>query len=298
MDKFSHYSFRQYDNKVFAVTEHYAPGKSYTFGVIWSRERCAVIDPGLGLFGDMRKYIEGFTGFEKAIFTVSTCGGPQAVGAAGLFDETFVTGEDLELARESMKPEARLAVLKKLTESPEVLAEASGENIVDNSRVDLYDFHDSRFLRSPGSFDHFHLGGIHLGGEPLPGYTTGSMVVSVHGDDTVNCMFCGKSVSPHTNYLQNLDRAGLEKYRECLKELIDKAIGYTKFPVKKVSTMYLFSADCDGQPFYIETLEKILKGVDEILAGKTAGDCPAVYEGKNVKMHYAGSAVILYDAAL
>lgn len=81
-----YYSFRQYDNKVFAVTEHYGPGRSYTFGVVWSRERCAVIDTGLGLCGNVRKYIEGFTGFDKPIYAVCTSGSPYSVGALGLFD--------------------------------------------------------------------------------------------------------------------------------------------------------------------------------------------------------------------
>lgn len=297
MERYSHYNFKQYDNKVFAVTEHYAPQKSYTFGVIWSRERCAVIDPGLGVFGDVRKYIEGFTGFEKAIYAVCTSGMPQSVGAVGLFDEAFVHGADLELAKKNVAAEERIAALERLTDAPVTLAEASGENIVDNSKVGIYDFHDPRFLRTPGSFDHFHLGGIHLGGEPLPGYTPGSIVVSVHGDDTNNIMFCGRSLSQHTNYLHNLDRAGFENYRDSLKTLIDKAERYTTFPVKKVPTMYFISAD-SPEAFFIDTPKRILAGVEEMLSGKTGSDMPTVYEGRNLKIHMAGSATILYDPAL
>lgn len=298
MERYSHYSFKQYDNKLFTVTEHYGPGQSYSFGVVWSRERCAVVDTGLGLFGDVRKYIEGFTGFEKAIYAVCTSGSAQSVGAIGLFDEAFINGADLEMAKESLTAEKRLAVLKCLTDNELVRAEAQGKNIADNSRVGLYDYADPRFLRTPDAFDHFHLGGIHIGGEPLPGFTPGSIVASVHGDDTVNAMFCGKSLSPRVNYLQNLDRAGLENYRKNLQKLIASAESYTKFPVKKVSTMYFFSADSEGEAFFIDVPKKILAGVEEILCGKTTADMPATYDGKAIKIHFAGSAQILYNPSL
>ena len=297
MERYQHFSFKQYDQKVFVVTEHYAPSRSHSFGVIWSRERCAVIDPGLGLFGDVRKYVEGLTGFEKAIFSVSTCGEAQCVGGVGVFDEAFINGPDHDMAKANMHVDARVEALGRITDNELLLAQAVGDNVIDNSRIELIEFHDPRVLRSPTSFDHFHLGGVHLGGEPLPGYTPGSMVISVHGNDVINCMFTGKSLSPHTNYLQNLDRAGFETYRENLRTLIDKTAEYTAFPEKRDSRMYFFSSD-SPEPFFKDVPEKLLAGVDELLAGKTDRDIPASYEGKRLKMHLAGSAVILYDPAL
>ena len=298
MERYSHYSFKQYDNKLFTVTEHYAPGKTYSFGVVWSRERCAVLDTGLGLFGDMRKYIEGFTGFEKAIYAVCTSGDAQSVGAVGLFDEAFVNGADLGMAAESVTPEKRIAVLNCLTDGAAVQDGAKRLNIVDNSRTPLCDYRDPRFLRTPDAFDHFHLGGVHIEGEDLPGYTPGSIVLSVHGDDTVNAMFCGKSLSPRVNYLHRLDRAGLENYRDRLKALISNAERYAAFPVKKVSTVYFFSADSQGEAFFIDVPKKILAGVEDILRGRTAADMPAAYDGKDIRIHFAGSAQLLYDPAL
>ena len=297
MGQYSHYSYRQYDNKVFVVTEHYAPSRTHSFGVIWSRERCVAIDPGLGLFGDVRKFVEGLTGFEKAIYAVSTSGKPQEVGGIGAFDEAFVNGPDYELAKASMAYEKRLETLKLLTNDARVLAEASEENAVDNSSIDLIEFHDPRVLRAPHSFDHFHLGGIHMGGELLPGYTPGSMVLSVHGDDTINCMFCGRSLTPNCNYLHHVDRAGFEAYRNGLETLLKHADEYSRFPLKRDSTVYFFSAE-SWTPFFKDVPEKLLKGAEEILEGKTDGDIPATYEGKSLKLHLAGSATILYDPAL
>ena len=297
MERHRYFSFKQYDQKVFVVTEHYAPSRSHSFGVVWSRERCAVIDPGLGLFGDVRKFIEGLTGFEKAIFSVSTCGAAQCVGGAGVFDEAFINGPDYDLAKANMRAVARMEALRRITGDELLLAGAAGENVIDNGGIELIEFHDPRVLRSPESLDHFHLGGVHLCGEPLPGHTPGSIVISVHGNDVINCMFTGKSLSAHTNYLQDLDRAGFEAYRGSLKALIDKTAEYTAFPEKRDGRMYFFSAD-SPEPFFKDVPERLLTGVDELLAGRTGGDIPAAYEGKRVRMHLAGSAVILYDPAL
>ena len=100
------------------------------------------------------------------------------------------------------------------------------------------------------------------------------------------------------NYLHRLDRAGLENYRDRLKALISNAERYAAFPVKKVSTVYFFSADSQGEAFFIDVPKKILAGVEDILRGRTAADMPAAYDGKDIRIHFAGSAQLLYDPAL
>lgn len=194
-----------------------------------------------------------------------------------------------------MSPAARIAALRAQLGGDTPLITANDGRAVDNSAARLYDYRDPAFLRSSDSFDHFHLGGIHLGGEPLPGVTDGSMLVSVHGDDTNNIMFCGRSLSQHVNYLQRLDREGLDNYRACLKQLIDNAESYTRFPAKKVSTMHFISAD-SPHAFYIDTPKAVLKGAEELLRGETGRDMPVKYCGRALKMHMAGAA-ILYDPA-
>lgn len=300
MNALNFFSHKNYDVKVSVVTEHYGPSSSYSFGVVWSRERCCVIDPGLGLFGDIRKYVEAnITGYEKAIYTASTCGEPQAVGACGLFDEAFVNGPDLETAKANMQSGARLAALRRLTADPALLALAeSGRCAVDNSALDVMDFHDPKVLRSPESFDHFHLGGVHLEGVSVPGYTPGSVIFTVHGDDTINCAFCGRTISAGTNYLQNLDRAGFQLYHDSLTAAVENMKRGCEFPQKPDMSLYIFTAD-SPLPARLDLPENLIRASGEILAGDTAADMPASYEGRDgCRLHITGNAVILYDPAL
>lgn len=299
MSEINYFTHKNYDVKVAVVTEHYGPSSSHSFGVVWSRERCCVIDPGLGLSGNVRKYVEKYiTGYEKAIYTISTCGEPQAVGACGLFDEEFLNGPEMETALENMKPAARLAALRKLTGDPELLAQAeSGCETVDNEGLDVYELHDPRVLRAPDSFDHFHLGGVHLEGIPVPGYTPGSMILTVHGDDTINCVFCGDTVRAGTNYLQNLDKEGFRVYHDSLVAAVDNMKRGCSFPQKPDMSLYVFTADSPN-PARMDLFENLIRASEELMAGDTGRDMPAAFEGKpGYKLHLTGNATILYAPA-
>ena len=298
-EKFKFFSSKQYDTKVFVFSENYAPGKSRTIGLIYSRERMIAIDTGSGAVGDIRKYMEAvcaresFIGTPLAIMSVCTSGVPECVGGAGVFDEVFISEKDLEMAKECISAEHRLSVLKKQTGGNPVIMDYCQDMLVDNSGVNFMPYDHPDILRCPGDVDNFHLGGVHIEVIDIPGHTPGSIALSVKGNDTDHFIFTGESLCIDTTYLPRIGLNGLREYLEGLKKLIDQADADTKF-----------FCSTSPMPFDISVARNVALAVEEIIKGQTDGDLPAemIFHGEkskdDLRLHFVNNNSVLYNASL
>ncbi|MBQ6322931.1 MAG: hypothetical protein IJI24_08665 [Lachnospiraceae bacterium] len=298
-EKFKFFSHKQYDTKVFVFSENYAPQKSRTIGLVYSRERMIAIDTGTGAVGDIRKYMEAVCARENmigtplAIMSVCTSGVPECVGGAGVFDEAFISEKDLEMARECISEQHRKSVLAKQSASNPVIAEYCEDMLIDNSGVNFMPYDHPDILRCPGDVDNFHLGGVHIEVIDIPGSTPGSIALSVKGNDTDHFMFTGESLSIDTTYLPRVDRSGLKTYLEGLNKVIEQADADTTF-----------FCSTSPMPFDISVAKNIAQAAQEILNGQTEGDLPAEmsFHGQkspdDFRLHYVNNNSLLYNASL
>lgn len=298
-EKFKFFSSRQYDTKVFVFSENYAPQKSRTIGLIYSRERMIAIDTGTGAVGDIRKYMEAvcaresFIGTPLAIMSVCTSGVPECVGGAGNFDEAFISEKDLKMAEECISASHRKSVLKKQTNGNPVLADYCEDMLIDNSDVHFMPYDHADILRCPGDVDNFHLGGVHVEVIDIPGHTPGSIILSVKGNDTDHFVFTGESVSIDCTCLPRADRCTLENYLKGLDRVIMDSTTSTKF-----------FCSTSPIPFDISVAQNVRQAVKEILDGKTEGDLPTemVFHGEKstdeFRLHYVNNNSVLYNATL
>lgn len=298
-EKFKFFSSKQYDTKVFIFSENYAPQKSRTIGLVYSRERMIAIDTGTGAVGDIRKYMEAicsresFIGTPLAIMSVCTSGVPECVGGAGVFDEVFISPKDLEMAKECISEAHRRSVLAKQTGGNPLLKEYCDDMLIDNQNVTFLPYDHPDILRCPGDVDNFHLGGVHVEVIEIPGHTPGSIALSVKGNDTDHFMFTGESLSIDTTYLPRIDREGMKEYLAGLRKVIGQSTTSTKF-----------FCSTSPMPFDISVAQNIAQAVEELINGQTEGDLPTelVFHGEKspeeFRLHYVNNNSVLYNASL
>lgn len=298
-EKYKFFSARQYDTKVFVFSENYAPQKSRTIGLIYSRERMIAIDTGTGAVGDIRKYMEAvcaresFVGTPLAMMSVCTSGVPECVGGAGVFDEVFISEKDLKMAEECISEQHRKSVLAKQTNSNPVLKEYCSDMLVDNSSVHFMPYNHPDILRCEGDPDNFHLGGVHVEVIDIPGHTPGSIALSIKGNDTDHFMFTGESLCIDTTFLPNADHKVLQEYLAGLKKIIEQSDASTTF-----------FCSTSPMPFDISVARNIQQAVEEILNGETEGDLPTemIFHGEkskdDFKIHYVNNNSVVYNASL
>lgn len=299
MDKFHFFSSRQYETKVFVISENYAPDKSRTIGVIYSRERAIAIDTGTGAVGDIRKYIEAvlsaecFVGTPLAIMSICTSGVPENIGGTGVFDEAFIDAKDLEMAKANLSEAHRKSVLAKWSDGNPVIADYCKDMLIDESSVNFVPWDDPDILRCPGDPDNFHLGGVHIEVVPIPGATPGSIALVVMGRGVRRYIFMGESLDINTTYLPRCDKDGLRNYLQGLKNVLAKATEDT-----------IFFGARSAQPFDIHVAQNVEQAVQEIIDGNTEGDIPAEMTFHGVKskddfrLHYVNNNSVLYNATL
>lgn len=168
----------------YLVTETYAPDYSTNVGVIVGGERILVVDTGLGLGGNLRKYIESFAGTKLPIFCMCTHGDADCVGGVGLFDEAYLNGADAK-QEGSFEKEARFKKLDSITKDENT--RAFGRLMAtDNSQVPLKPMRQR---------DHHHLGGVHVEVFEIPGVTPGSCVVRITREGVARTSFVGDALN-------------------------------------------------------------------------------------------------------
>ena len=207
MRQLSLFSRQQIGKDTYVVTENYLPGHRCTIGVIVGAERVLVIDTGLGLAGDLRRYVESFVGTSKPIFCVCTHGHTDCIGSAARFDEAYLHHGDVG----PIDPEFSIEQMRGWTNNAPEIEEHGRLLMSDNSKAEFKDLHEG---------DHFHLGGVHVGIMCIPGHTPGSIAVRVTREGVQTFSFVGDAFCAEMNHLTRMTRENLLDYRDRLKSFV------------------------------------------------------------------------------
>ena len=279
------FSWKQILKDTYVFTENYLPGQRCVCGVIVGAERILVIDAGLGMGGDLRRYIESVVGTGKPMFLICTHGHTDTIGGAALFDEAYLKHEDLPMVKDSLDEDFVLNQMKGWTNDIPALNEQAKLMRQDLSKVQFKDLHEG---------DHFHLGGVHVGIMCIPGHTEGSIAVRVTREGVQTTTFVGDAFSAGMNHLHRMDRSQLLDYRDRLNDFIGKL--YHDEP--------LYSSHLPVE-VGISTGYDVAKACEEVALGLgTEYDAPFDFgwgkkeNGPDLRVHFVNNNYIVYNRDL
>jgi hydroxyacylglutathione hydrolase len=303
------FSHERKTERHWVFTEGYSDTFRFTIGVIVGDERVLVIDAGMGMTGDLRRYIESVVGSDKPIVCALSHGSIDHAGSAMLFDERYCSDRDeWMLLTQAFKVEKRLNDLAGFgLGNPEMVAYGT-EHMLDSEGTPFEWIDDGHV---------FDLGGVRVETIALPGHSAGSLA---YFDREAGICFTGDAVNVQIQ-VHNLDlyynapehRAKLPAfvglspddpeltYGECYTryaEVVRRFIGIVGDDV----TLYSGHVNL---PQSIRTAELVVEACLEVAAGRIEHDMPAesIFDyQKNTpqkyhRVHYAGNVGIIYDAA-
>ncbi|MGM9521162.1 MAG: MBL fold metallo-hydrolase [Oscillospiraceae bacterium] len=276
------FSRQQIGKDTYVVTENYLPGHRCAIGVIVGAERVLVIDTGLGLAGDLRRYIESFVGTGKPIFCICTHGHTDCIGGAALFDEAYLAKADAG----PVDPEFPVIQMRGWTNGAPGLEEYGCLFRKDVGQVEFKDLHEG---------DHFHLGGVHVGIMCIPGHTPGSVAVRVTREGVQTFTFCGDAFSAELNHLTNMNREDLLNYRDRLNKLTARIDAGE--PCFSARSPVAISRDVGRD---------MARACEEVALGKIDQDAPFDFGFKkpdggkrpDLRVHLTNNTYIVYNADL
>jgi glyoxylase-like metal-dependent hydrolase (beta-lactamase superfamily II) len=268
------YSHEKVADRVYVVTENYSKEERITMGVFVGGERVLVIDSGLGICGDLRKYIESFVGTEKPMLCMCTDGHTDRVGGAMLFDEAYLNHLDYEKFKSSaFDMSHRLKAVDQFTHHKKEIVDYCDEVKVDNSHSSFLDIKDG---------DMFHLGGMRIEVIGLPGHSAGTLAYMSRKDKTI---FVGDALDTETSLL-DLDREGLIAYRDTLNRFVSM--------LEEDINIYSGHSTI---PKTIKIAQNIAQACEEITTGQVAGDLPVKtpLADRDTRMHFVNNTCVIYN---
>ena len=274
------YSHEHVAERIYVVTENYSMVHRFTIGVVVGDERILVIDSGLGMDGDLRKYIESFTDVDKPMICACTHGAIDHVGAACLFDEVFLNNRDYHMLPSAFDRARRLRDLSAFSLFNNEVIQYGQQHMIDNKKTKFTDIDEG---------DIFDLGGIQV--EPIrtPGHTDGHLAYYIR---SANIAFCGDGINIDT-HIKKLDRQGLIDY----SDMLSRFLTVTGENVT-IYAGHLNRAHKSNVP------KNLAAACMEVANGQTEDDPPGetIFLEKagnlNIRMHYHGNSCIIYNSAL
>ena len=138
----------------------------------------------------------------------------------------------------------------------------------------------------------FHLGGTVVEMAELPAQSDGQLAAV---SPTCCITFTGDALEPIT-HLESRDRAGLQRYADCLKQIIDYVNAPTRYAEGLGRTPHIFYCSSSSVPMRMQDAEAVLQACREVLAGETGSDIPAG-SVPTQRMHLVNNCGIVYDTA-
>lgn len=274
-------SHEQFSDRLFILTEGYSMVHRFTIGVVIGDEKVLVIDSGLGMHGELRKYIENLIGSDKPIICACTHGHLDHVGSACLFDEAYCSHLDLGPDKnDPFDPIRRYSDVVDFSLESNIVAEYCKQHMIRDNRVEFKDIKDG---------DIFDLGGVKIEAIAVPGHSAGSMAFYNREE---NYCFTGDAINTDV-HLKRLDREGFLKYKQVMEAFISR--------VDPKVTLYPAHLPL---PMDINIAKNLVIACEELAEGKIETDPPA--EGifharkndRNIRGHYVNNTCIVYNRSL
>jgi glyoxylase-like metal-dependent hydrolase (beta-lactamase superfamily II) len=274
------YSHEKVSDRVYVVTEGYSMVHRFTIGVIIGEKKVLVIDSGLGMDGDLRRYIESFAGNSKSVICACTHGAIDHAGAACLFDEAYLNSRDYDMLPSAFDPERRMRDLGAFSLFNKEVVEYGRSHMVDNTKSVFKDI-DEGFV--------FDLGGIEVIPIATPGHSKGHLAYYIPKEKIA---FGGDGINVDT-HIKSLDRDGLLTYSKTL----------LRFLSLTGDDITIYSGHLN-RPHKSNVPKNIALACEEVAHGQTEYDPPGetIFLEKagnsSIRMHYHGNSCIIYNSAL
>jgi len=245
--------------------------------LVIGKERAALVDTGLGLTGDLDKFVRKFT--DLPIVVLNTHADPDHIGSNALFEDIHLSSRDATLIPWAMGLEARLGDLPSMTGGNTELCGYAKTHIAPEKRFAYTDISDG---------ERFDLGGgCVLEAIATPGHSQGSLCFFNRNEHYV---LTGDTIVPYP-WLW-LDRcAPLAEYAASVRRF--KAI------VGVGPAMYCGHSIEALSPLVVDDL---VVGCEELIAGETGTDKPFKVpyaidiSAMKVMQHDCDQAHIIYNA--
>jgi hydroxyacylglutathione hydrolase len=272
------YAYEKITDRVYVVTENYSMVHRFTIGVIVGDKKVLVIDSGMGMDGDLRKYIESFAGSDKPMICACSHGAIDHAGAAILFDEAYLNSRDYDMLPKAFILARRLSDLDAFSLHNKEVVEYCREHAIINKGTAFKDIDEGDVL---------DLGGVKV--EPIrtPGHSKGHLAYFCRQEKVV---FCGDAINADT-HIKGLNIQGLRDYSEMLKRFIS-IVG---------EDVRLFAGHLNRAQS-IQTAKNLAAACEEVADSQTEGDPPgeSIFidqkSPKSMRMHYHGNSCIVYNA--
>lgn len=274
-------SHEQFSDRLFILTEGYSMVHRFTIGVIVGDEKIMVIDSGLGMHGELRKYIERLVGSDKPMICACTHGHLDHVGSACLFDEAYCSLKDFGPGKnDPFDPIRRYCDVVDFSLESNLVSDYCKEHMIRDNRVQFKDIRDG---------DIFDLGGVTVEAIAVPGHSDGSMAFYNRAE---NYCFTGDAINTDV-HLKRLDTEGFRAYKRTMENFIAR--------VDPNVTLYPAHLP---MPMTIEIARNLAVICDELTAGNADHDPPA--EGifharkndRNIRGHYYNNTCVVYNRRL
>lgn len=274
-------SHEQFSERLFILTEGYSMVHRFTIGVVVGDEKILVIDSGLGMHADLRRYIENLVGTDKPILCACTHGHLDHVGSACLFDEAYCSLKDFAPGKnDPFDPIRRYCDVVDFSLESNLVSDYCKKHMIRDNRVEFKDIQDG---------DVFDLGGVRIEAIAVPGHSDGSMAFYNREE---NYCFTGDAINTDT-HLKRMDMEGFKAYKKTMERFISRVDpNVTIYPAHLPLTMTIAVA------------HNLIAICEDLIAGNVDHDPPA--EGifhsrkndRNIRGHYINNTCIVYNRRL
>jgi len=274
------FSHEWFSDRLIIFNEGYSMVHRFTIGGILGDEKNLIVDTGLGMTGDFKRYVDTCIGTEKPTACVCTNGYFDHVGSACLFEERYINSQDLQdprIAPYAFNRNARFEALVDYALESKVAMNYCENQMIRDNKTEFMNIEDGAIL---------DLGGVQVHILGLPGVTPGSVAVF---EPRENYVFTGDAINTDV-HLEHLTRDEIEAYAQTLRAFL------TKVPADvKIYPMHL-PLEMD-----IHVVEHLIQACEDIAEGKIQGDPPGetifhLHQGnRNLRAHWVHGACIVYD---
>lgn len=232
-------------------------------------ERALLIDTGIGFKG-LKEYIETLT--ELPYDVLLTHGHGDHCGAAGAFEEVFLSREDLKLLGNNLELNMRLGYAQGMCTRYCRPEDISVNDLEDKMPKHLLDIPDGKV---------FHLGGRDITVIKAPGHTYGSVVLY---DGLEQLMFIGDACNPST-YVFTEDSTVIENYRTTVEKLLTWIPKTKHLLVMHGYGSFDYEIPLETPENVLDCCERILSGTDDAEAFKreeVLGSMSGIYSASSL----------------